>query len=96
MSILLSVLQVLLALVVFACAVLANPHWGGYYGPGPSFDWPRFRGRNYGRLDDDRIIIIIQDGPTSDLLTPVPSSADPTAASTNTLPATTVASVTAG
>jgi len=83
MSILLSVLQVILALVVFACAVLSNPHWSGYYGHRSRFDWTRY----FDRPDDDGIIIIIQSGP---------SSANGTAAPNSSLPVTAGASQTAG
>jgi hypothetical protein len=68
-----SALQVLLFLVAFVCAVLADPHRGGPYGPRPGLGWYRNPpGPFYGRTDDPRIIVIIEDRRTT---TPVPVTA---------------------
>jgi hypothetical protein len=81
-------LQVLLLLVAFAFAVMGEPHWGGRYGPRPGYGWYRYPpGRNFGRTDDPRVIVILEDRRTS--------TAPPIVAPATVAPAT-VAPVTAG
>jgi hypothetical protein len=60
-NIMLSVLQVLFALVAFGCAVLAEQH-RGYYGKWNGLGWYRYYLRSYYGLNDEpRIIFIIDD-----------------------------------
>lgn len=81
----LSFLQVLLAFLAFASVVLADPHRGEPYGYRPGYDWRRIPGRFYGRPDDPRIIVIIQQSPTTAAsVNPAPSTAAPTAAPVST------------
>jgi hypothetical protein len=75
MNIVFSVLQVLLVLVAFAFAVLADPHRGGHLGPRPGWGWyPYPPGPYNGRTDDPRIVVIIEDRRTT---TPAPATAAP-------------------
>ena len=60
-NILLSVWQVLLALVAFACAVLASPHWREYYDNRREFERVGLPIRYYGRPVDDRVIFVVED-----------------------------------
>jgi hypothetical protein len=95
---------VLLAFLAFASVVLADPHRGEPYGlrPGydrPGYDWRRIPGRFYGRPNDPRIIVIIQQSPTTAAsVNPAPSTAAPTAAPVSTAAAepSTEAAVTDG
>ena len=103
----LSVLQVLLALVAFACAVLADPQrryrdrWHRLY-------WNRYPpGRYYGRIDNQTIIVIIEDRRTTTAapvtvapttaapITTIPTTSAPTTAAPTTSAPTTAAPTTA-
>jgi len=91
-------LQVLLVLVSFAYAVLANPHWRGHYDR-HEFERHRFRGGYYERPDGERVIVIIRGDERPIIFPPffpAPITTNSTAASNNTVTVNVTETVTGG